>query len=206
MASVFKKARDRQRKGSAWYINYTDEHGVRRQVKGCSDKTATEAMARKLESEAELRRRGVIDPKQEAFRENAARALVEHLADFERYLTSKGGGAKHVRLTVSWIRRVVAMLRNRSVLRPDERPGSSRPGDAEGGRPVRPRTCNAYRTAVRSFTRWAWKTGRLHSDPLIGVTGFNAKEDRRHDRRTLALDELRRAASTSRIVARPIGA
>ena len=53
--SVFKKARDRQRKGSAWYINYTDEHGVRRQVKGCSDKTATEAMARKLESEAELK-------------------------------------------------------------------------------------------------------------------------------------------------------
>ena len=29
-------------------------------------------------------------------------------------------------------------------------------------------------------------------DPTGAVTGFNAKEDRRHDRRTLSLDELRR--------------
>jgi integrase len=53
-------------------------------------------------------------------------------------------------------------------------------------------TCNHHRTAIRGFTRWAWKDGRLRDDPLNGVTGFNAKEDRRHDRRTLAVDDLRR--------------
>ena len=31
----------------------------------------------------------------------------------------------------------------------------------------------------------------MRDDPLVGLAGFNAKEDRRHDRRTLALDELR---------------
>ncbi len=58
MASVFKKARDRKRSGASWFIAYNDEHGVRRMVKGCPDKSATEALARKLETEAELRRRG----------------------------------------------------------------------------------------------------------------------------------------------------
>src|SRR5262249_1019894 len=53
-------------------------------------------------------------------------------------------------------------------------------------------TCNHYRAGIRAFARWAWKTGRLRENPLIGLTGYNAKEDRRHDRRTLSLDELTR--------------
>ena len=73
MASVFKRTRDRQRKGASWYIAYADENGIRRTVKGCPDKAATEAMARKLESEAELRRRGVIDPKADAYATHEAR-------------------------------------------------------------------------------------------------------------------------------------
>src|SRR5208337_5669726 len=68
MASVFKKTKDRKRPNSSWYIAYTDHDGVRRTTKGCPDKTATEALARKLESDAELRRRGVIDPKADAYR------------------------------------------------------------------------------------------------------------------------------------------
>ena len=53
-------------------------------------------------------------------------------------------------------------------------------------------TVNHYRTAIRAFSRWLWKDGRIGTDPLVGVAGFNAKEDRRHDRRTLSVDELRR--------------
>jgi integrase len=53
-------------------------------------------------------------------------------------------------------------------------------------------TCNHHRAAIRGFSRWLWKEGRLPSDPLAGVSGFNAREDRRHDRRTLGLDELGR--------------
>ena len=53
-------------------------------------------------------------------------------------------------------------------------------------------TVNRHRTAIRAFSRWCWKDGRTRTDPLAGVTGFNAKEDRRHDRRTLGVDELRR--------------
>jgi integrase len=51
---------------------------------------------------------------------------------------------------------------------------------------------NHHRNAIRAFVIWAWKDGRIGDDPLLGLAGFNAKEDRRHDRRTLAVDELRR--------------
>jgi integrase len=53
-------------------------------------------------------------------------------------------------------------------------------------------TCNHYRASVRAFARWTWKTGRLRENPLASLTGYNAKEDPRHERRTLSLDELTR--------------
>src|SRR5262249_22488572 len=53
-------------------------------------------------------------------------------------------------------------------------------------------TCNHYRACVRTFARWAKRTGRLREFSLEGLTGFNVKEDRRHDRRTLSLEELHR--------------
>jgi site-specific recombinase XerC len=52
-------------------------------------------------------------------------------------------------------------------------------------------TVNHHRTAIRAFSKWCRKSGRTRTDCLAGVTGFNAKEDRRHDRRTLGVDELR---------------
>src|SRR5512135_1748134 len=95
MASIFKRTRDRQRKGASWDIAYADENGIRRTVKGCPDKAATEAMARKLESEAELRRRGVIDPKADAYASHEARSLADHLDDYQAYLSDKGGTGNH---------------------------------------------------------------------------------------------------------------
>jgi integrase len=53
-------------------------------------------------------------------------------------------------------------------------------------------TCNHHRAAIRSFSRWAYETHRTKDDILRGVTGYNAKEDRRHDRRTVSLEELHR--------------
>ena len=52
-------------------------------------------------------------------------------------------------------------------------------------------TVNRHRTAIRAFSKWCWKSGRTRTDTLVGVTGFNVREDRRHDRRTLGVDELR---------------
>ena len=62
-------------------------------------------------------------------------------------------------------------------------------------------TCNHYRRAIRGFAQWACKNGRLRENPLLGLSGFNAKEDRRHDRRTISLEELLQACRRCR--ARP---
>src|SRR5262245_24501477 len=109
MASVFKRTRDRQRKGASWYIAFVDEHGRRRMVKGCPDKSATESLARELETDVELRRRGILDCKTEALRDHAARPLADHLADWHAALLAEGATAKHAPLALERVRRVVAL-------------------------------------------------------------------------------------------------
>jgi integrase len=53
-------------------------------------------------------------------------------------------------------------------------------------------SCSRYRAAIRTFSKWCHDTHRTREHLLRGVKDFNAKEDSRHDRRTISLDELQR--------------
>lgn len=61
MASIWKRAKDRDNPHSAWLITYS-ERGRRRTLVGCPNYKDTLQIARKLESDAALRERGVLDP------------------------------------------------------------------------------------------------------------------------------------------------
>ncbi len=111
MSSVFKKTKDRKRPNSCWYIAYTDHDGVRRTTKGCPDKTATEALARKLASDAELRRRGVIDPKADGYRIHQSRPLAEHLADWKAFQLGKGVTQRHADEGYARVVKLVALAK-----------------------------------------------------------------------------------------------
>jgi integrase len=183
-------------------------------------------MAARAEAEAARVRAGLSDPKAEARRRHASRPLSEHLADWLAHPTDKGNTAKHAALFVDRARRVAALVkggalaeidppktatkaeRDRVTRTTDGLLGSARLADLTpdavqralavlkaGGRSLA--TCNHHRAAIRGFSRWAWRDGRTADDALAGVTGFNAKEDRRHDRRTLGLDDLRRLIGTA---------
>src|SRR4051794_27868607 len=115
MAGVFKRSRDRKRPGASWYIAYADEHGIRRTIKGCPDKAATEGMARKLESEADLRRRGVIDARTDAYATHETRALADHLVDWHAYLIGKGSTESHANLSRNRVARLIELSRARKL-------------------------------------------------------------------------------------------
>ena len=74
-------------------------------VKGYTDKGLTEQYAGKLETEARLRRTGMIDAEQERFAEKKLSAIEAHLTAFEE--SRSDNSPKHVKLTMSRVRRVV---------------------------------------------------------------------------------------------------
>ena len=201
MASIFKRARDRQRKGSSWYIAYTDENGVRRKVKGCPDKTATEAMARKLESEAELRRRGVIDPKASPTRPRGPAVLADHLADFHAYLIGKGSTRQHANLSRNRVARLIDLAGAAGF------PTWPRPEIQAALKTVRDegavlRSVHHYMRAVKGFSRWLWRDGRAGKTRLAHLTSPNPDADRRHERRALAAERTGPADPGRRSAAR----
>ena len=59
-------------------------------------------------------------------------------------------------------------------------------------------TCNHHRNAIKSFAKWLYETHRTRENMLRGVAGFNVKEDPRHERRTVSLEELRRLIDAAR--------
>ena len=51
------------------------------------------------------------------------------------------------------------------------------------------RTVQAVLTAIKTFTRWLTRHGKLAADPLAGVAKPSPKTDRRHERRMLLPEE-----------------
>src|SRR5579864_8108040 len=105
MASIYKRKKDRNRKGSPWRIAYVDENGRRRDVRGCADRTATEQIARQIEANVALRLRGVIDPSIDQLAVAERRPIGDHLDDWNADLLARGDTPKHVELFVGRARR-----------------------------------------------------------------------------------------------------
>jgi integrase len=187
-----------RRKSKTWWIRYYTPDGVRHKVKGYTDKKATETHAAELERRGIRLDAGLVDP----LDLHATKPLSEHLADYVRYLTSKGNTADHVELTQS---RVQACLDGcRFVRVADLQPSAVVGFLAElrkQGKSIA--TANHYLTAVKGFTRWLWKDRRIGSDPLAGLAKLaNAETDVRHARREFSPDELTWLLETTRQSAR----
>lgn len=93
MASVFKRGRDKNRRGACWYISYDDESGKRR-----TKKRATEQFAGELEQNVRRRKSGLIDPEEERRRDANACSIDALLDEFEKSL--RNNSPKHIHLTM----------------------------------------------------------------------------------------------------------
>jgi hypothetical protein len=149
MASIFK------RKGKGRFvIQYTDHLGVRKEkASKTTDKRTAQALANKLESDAMLRRVGVIDPQAESFVKKSASPLQHHIDVFKAKLHAEGRSEKHIRATVSCIDRVVAALSLKTVGQLTLEAVMSHAASLRtSGRS--PRTIHATLTALKALTKW----------------------------------------------------
>jgi len=191
MASVYKRKADKRNKSRPYYIAYTDENGRRRTVKGCLDRAATEEIARKLETEVELRKRGVIDPSAERFAKHGSVPLREHIEEYLADCGHVGQSKTHLKIKRARLKRLVSGI------------GAARLSDLEPNAVARylrsardanmsARSINAQRAAVVAFLNWCVRTGRVQTNPLSVIPKLDERRDRRRLRRPLKEDEIAR--------------
>lgn len=215
-----------RKKGDNWYFRYRDATGRERERKGCTNFKVTLELQRAAEIQAAQERAGLIDPAQAARIAANKETIDDHLIAWRHHLLAKGATEKHAELSFKRARRVAALSLGaelRAIDPPktatlDERDQADsiinetlknrRLNDLNAERVQTAlatlkadgrsnETVNHHRTAIRSFAKWCSDTNRLASNPLARVTGFNAAADRRHDRRTIGIDELRRLIATA---------
>ena len=99
-----------RKRGKVWYYRFVDADGIKRTAKGCSDKRATEDLARDAEAEAAKIRAGLVDAKDLARRDHQARPLSEHLDAWRETLLHEGNTPKHADQTADRVRRLIAVM------------------------------------------------------------------------------------------------
>ena len=171
-----------RKRGRLWYFRFVDADGVKRERKGCTDKRATEELARAAESEAARVKSGLIDPKARRVAEAAKRPIVEHVDDFIASMATANRNPQHVAQTRTYINRVLTLARIERT--PDLAPSAVMHalGDLRG-QGFSARSINAHATAVKSLSRWLWRDGRTADYSLNAVVKLNETTDRRRVRR-----------------------
>ena len=204
MASVFKLGRNKKKKNSPWHFEYKDEHGKKRMKKGFTDKALTEQLAVKLETEARLRRMGLIDIETEQRIEKKNSPIFEHLQAFRKSLVAKGNTEKHNDLTMNRIERVIDGCEFQKLvdLNADEVEGFLT--ELREEEDLGHRTYNHYLQAMDSFCNWLIIRKRHDRNPLAGIPRLNAKTDVRHPRRALTPDEFHKLINATRSSGKPI--
>lgn len=205
MASIYKKpvfvrdpATGERGKGKSkkWWGRFTDVNGREKRVPLAVDRAAAQAMLAEHVRRVERERVGLIEPHDE----QAKRPLTKHLADYRQYLESKRNAPSHVKLTESYIKKVLdgckfKLIRDLSAARLSRWLADLR----ASGRSVR--TSNAYLIAVKGFSRWLVRERRAKEDVLSHLSRLNTETDVRRRRRVLSPDELERlivAAETNK--------
>jgi len=145
---------------------------------------------------------GLLDPE----KASGGKPLSEHLANFRASLEAKGNTPDHVSLVVSRAKRIIEgckfiawqdisasrIQRYLADLRIDTK---DEKGKVKKG--ISAQTFNFYLQALKEFCRWMVQDRRASESPVQHLKGLNVRTDRRHDRRALTADEIRRLLETT---------
>ena len=211
--------RQHGKNGKIWYYRYVDATGKQVERKGHWDFKTTQGMARKAEDEAARVRNGLVSHKDAGYTHYESKPLADHIADWQAALVAKGFTPKHAEHTSNRVRRLTAVLLRAEVALSDHRtvPPKDRPSFVESiANSIKPahlsdlnrtniqdaiaqlkaagwslQTCNHYRASIKAFTKWILTT--IGPKTIFARCDWvQRQKDRRHDRRTISLDELHR--------------
>ncbi|WP_417850278.1 tyrosine-type recombinase/integrase [Thalassoglobus sp.] len=193
MASIFKR---KQKKNQPYWIQYTDYEGKRKTKKGFTDKALTEQLASKLETEAMLRKTGIVDVEQEKLAEKKRSPLDQLIKKFEKTLSERSD--EYVKRTMFRLNRIVDGCEFKTLGDINEEAVTEFLKEIREDQNLAPRTYNHYIQAIDRFCNWCVKSKRLASNPLVGIERLNADLDIRHPRRALSETEFAMLVKSAR--------
>lgn len=212
------------KESAKWYVEFRDHLQTVRRLAGFTSKTATDELGRNLAKLVEYHKAtgGQVDPALSRWlgglpagtrtklveiglldseRVAASKLLTDHLTDWAASLNAKTTTGKQVALLTSRLTKVftgcgfrffsdITATKVQSFL-------TDLRADTAEKRGSSIQTSNFYLTATKQFCRWMVRHGRAVSNPVDHLDPLNARLDRRHDRRALGVDEVKRLLTST---------
>lgn len=173
-------------KTKKWYGRYRDENGTEHRVPLSENKNTAQQMLAEIVKQVSRVKSGLAHSAEMEMK----KPTQGHVDDFEKSLKSRNNSSRHIRDTVTKIRRCVEQCRWRT-------PAQIKATDVENflvglreenGCSIE--TSNHYLRAIKAFCRWMYLNKRLVEHPLLSLSILNSRIDRRHDRRALSDEEF----------------
>ena len=201
-----------------WWIETKDHLEIVRRFAGHTDQKQTKILGDKIDKlvihrknneppdkelspwlasmESKLRDRLVEVGILSADRANIGKALSENINDYRESLAAREKSRQYIDTTINAIKRIVTDCRFKcwtdiTAVKVENYLKKLR----EKG--ISYRRSNAYLMAIKMFTYWMIEAGRASENPLQYLSGLNVRTDRRHDRRAISVDEIRRLLETT---------
>ncbi len=173
-----------------WVAQWYDHAGKRiLRSTGTTDRAAAERILAKRVADAALRRDGVVDARADGYATAERQPLSEHITDWRAHLAAKGVTEKQIKNVTRHVETLVTKVK---AERPSDLSASAIQAAIgefhKAGKSLQ--TCQHYLRAIKQFSRWLRRDGRVRDDALAHLTGYNAATDRRYERRALDADEL----------------
>ena len=216
------KSKDGQtRQARKWYVEVRDHHQVVRRFAALTDRTQSQLLGRQIERlinfkvageqpdrqlsnwlehiPERLRRRlvciGLLDP----MWTTAGKLLKDRVEDYKKSLLARGRTKKYVTETVSTLECIFDHCKfvswsDISANRLERYLDDLR----DRGNGISARTFNSKLKAVKGFAGWMVMNRRASESPVAHLVCLNTELDKRHERRALEVDELRRFLETTR--------
>jgi integrase len=185
-------------KDGVYRFNYKNADGKRTTAYGCTDLDATKRIMAKVEHEAFLSRKGLIDPREQGFIDAEKKPLAQHVQEWSDAMEARKVGDKHARQMRQSIDTIietasisrVSQLSADTVQRAIASLSSTERGEVTINRGLA--TLNRYIVAAKAFGAWLTGDKRCREDGLKALKKYRAETDRKLRRRALSADEANR--------------
>lgn len=159
MASIRRRVGRDGKPAKKYSIKYRDEYGKWRLVVGCPDAESTRSLAKKLESDATLKRHGIVSG-------TSCAPLAEVSKAFRAYLASKRNTERYIDQTLARVEKMFAECEFKKLADLNSDSAADRVVDFLHGRGSQ-QTANHYLTVLKTFCNWAIATRKLPGCHLL---------------------------------------
>ncbi len=175
-----------RRKGSKWWrIQWVDARGQikTKTLKGITSEKIAKAILGKIEHNTALERTGFVDPSEAKVQREGRRAIKEQIDGWQKHIEAADRSDSYAEVMSNLVRRVLKLARVCCLL--DIVPGDIKHAIGKmprerGEGDVSARQKNKALRACKMFCEQMRRDGKLRTNILADVTGWDERTDKRH--------------------------